>query len=41
MIPNDFPPASTIQRYFYDWRNNGLLHPINDALAVQVRQLPV
>ena len=23
--PNDFPPPSTVRRYFYDWRANGLL----------------
>jgi transposase len=39
MIPNDFPPPSTIQRYFYDWRDNGLLHRINHALVVQARKL--
>jgi transposase len=21
MIPNDFPPSSKVQRYFYDWRD--------------------
>ncbi len=26
MIPNDFPPPSTVQRYFYYWRDNGILH---------------
>ena len=25
MLPNDFPT----QRYFYDWRSNGLLESIN------------
>jgi hypothetical protein len=25
MLPNDFPPVSTVRRYFYDWRDNGLL----------------
>ena len=29
MLPNDFPPPSTVQRYFYDWRSNGLLESIN------------
>ena len=28
MLPNDFPPVSTVRRYFYDWRSNGLLHEI-------------
>ncbi len=29
MLPNDFPPPSTVQRYFYDWRSNGVLEAIN------------
>lgn len=37
MIPNDFPPPSTVQRYFYDWRDNGLLQRINQALVAQAR----
>lgn len=37
MIPNDFPPPSTVQRYFYDWRDNGLLQRINRALVAQAR----
>jgi transposase len=24
MLPNDFPPISTVRCYFYDWRDNGL-----------------
>lgn len=24
MLPTDFPPHSTVQRYFYDRRDNGL-----------------
>ena len=23
MLPKCFPPRSTVQHYFYDWRNNG------------------
>jgi transposase len=38
MIPNDFPPSSTIQRYFYDWRDNGILHQINHALVMVARE---
>ena len=37
MIPNDFPPPSTVQRYFYDWRDSGLLHRINHALVMMAR----
>ncbi|PHS28223.1 MAG: IS5/IS1182 family transposase [Robiginitomaculum sp.] len=38
MIPNDFPPPSTVQRYFYNWRDNALLHQINHALVMAVRE---
>src|ERR1700687_3886862 len=24
MLPKDFPPVSTVQRYFYAWRDSGL-----------------
>jgi hypothetical protein len=24
MLPKDFPPCSTVQRYFYEWRAQGL-----------------
>ncbi len=34
---NDFPPPSTVQRYFYDWRSNGLLESINHHACVQWR----
>jgi len=38
MIPNDFPPRSTVQGYFYDWRDSGLLHRINHALVMMARE---
>ncbi len=38
MIAKDFPPRSTIQRYFYDWRASGLLHRINHALVMAARE---
>jgi transposase len=38
MIPNDFPPPSTVQRYFYEWRDSGLFHRINHALVMMVRE---
>ncbi len=38
MIPNDFPPPSTVQRYFLDWRDNGLIHQINHALVMVARE---
>ena len=39
MIPNDFPPPSTVQRYFYDWRDSGLLRTINHHLVMAAREL--
>jgi transposase len=38
MIPNDFPPMSTVQGYFYDWREGGLYHEINHALVMLARE---
>ena len=38
MLPNDFPPSSTVQRYFYDWRSNGVLEAINHHLVVAARE---
>lgn len=40
MLPHGFPPASTVRRYFYDWRSNGLLREINQRL-VEVARLSV
>ena len=39
MLPNDFPPPSTVQRYFYDWRDSGLLTVINHHLVMAAREL--
>jgi len=33
MLPNDFPPVSTVRRYFYDWRDNGPLEDLNRHLV--------
>jgi transposase len=38
MLPKDFPPLSTVQRYFYAWRNNGLLSTINHLLVMTARE---
>jgi transposase len=38
MLPNDLPPPSTVQRYFYDWRDSGLLRTINHHLVVAARE---
>jgi transposase len=37
MLPGDFPPVSTVQRYFYAWRDSGLWSTINHLLLMLVR----
>jgi transposase len=37
-LPKDFPPKSTTWRYFDEWRHNGTLEAIHDALREQVRR---
>lgn len=39
MLPNDFPPPSTVQRYFYDWRDSGVWDRINYCLVAEAREL--
>ena len=39
MLPKDFPPASTVRGYFYDWRDSALLSTINDILVIAAREL--
>jgi putative transposase len=36
-LPKDFPPRSTVWRYFDEWRHNGTLDTIHDALRRKVR----
>lgn len=36
-LPGDFPPRSTVWRYFNQWRHNGTLDTIHDALRKKVR----
>jgi transposase len=38
MLPKEFPPFTTVQRYFYAWRDNGLWQTINHALLMLVRE---
>jgi len=33
MLPKDFPPFTTVQGYFYDWRDDGLLREDQFCLA--------
>lgn len=38
LLPKDFPPFSTVQNYFYRWRDEGLLRTINNELAMTARE---
>jgi putative transposase len=37
-LPKDFPPRSTVQYYFYDWRDRRTWHRINRILVERVRR---
>lgn len=39
MLPKDFPPCSTVQRYFYEWQTMGLWHRVNHHLVMEAREL--
>ena len=36
-LPKDFPPKSTVWRYFDEWRHNGTLDTLHDRLRTKVR----
>ena len=38
LLPKDFPPFTTVQGDFYEWRDNGLFERLNFALLVQARE---
>ena len=38
MLPKDFPPFTTVQGYFYGWRDTGLSETINFHLLLQARE---
>jgi putative transposase len=38
-LPKDFPPYTTVQYYFYDWRDRRIWRRINLALVKRVREL--
>jgi transposase len=38
LLPKGFPPVSTVQRYFYRWRDDGTWDQINHLLVVQARE---
>ena len=37
-LPKEFPPYSTVQRFFYRWRDEGLWQTINHDLLMRVRE---
>src|ERR1700688_62464 len=38
MLPEDSAPFTTVQGYFYDWRDSGLFETINFALLLEARE---
>ena len=38
LLPKDFPPISTVQRYFYRWRDDGTWLQMNHALVMAARE---
>lgn len=38
LLPKDFPPFSTVQKYFYRWREAGLLRTISNSLVMAARE---
>ena len=39
MLPKDFPPFTTVQAYFYEWRATALWSRINHRLVMETREL--
>jgi transposase len=37
-LPREFPPRSTVQTYFYAWRDSGLWQAISAQLVIRARQ---
>src|SRR5258705_8497392 len=37
-LPKDFPPHSTVQHYFYDWRDRNVWRRINRVLVAHTRR---
>jgi transposase len=37
-LPRDFPPVSTVQRFFYRWRDDGTWLQMNHALVMGTRE---
>jgi transposase len=39
MLPKDFPPFTTVQSYFYRWRDDGTWQTINHLLVMTAREV--
>lgn len=39
LLPKCFPLVWTVRRYFYAWRNAGMLESINTLLVMNLRQI--
>lgn len=39
LLPKDFPPATSVQHYFYRWRDDGTLQKINSHLVARERRM--
>lgn len=39
MLPKEFPPFTTVQYYFYRWRDDGTWQSINHALVMRAREM--
>jgi len=37
-LPKEFPPVSTVQGYFYRWRDEGAWERINHAVVMAARE---
>jgi transposase len=38
LLPKEFPPYTTVQGYFYRWRDDGTWHSINHELVMRARE---
>ena len=38
LLPKDFPPFTTVQYYFYQWRDCGLWRAMNNTLVMELRE---
>jgi hypothetical protein len=39
MLPKEFPPFTTVQYYFYRWRDDGTWSSINHALVMRAARI--